>query len=196
MGSRYGRNKRRRARETIEALSRHVDDLAVAIRMDRALLGLQRDELERRRERMRDWDQRIRAMLGPYTSAAIDDTTFRCDRPDQIFQMPVIPQVSPVAFLDAGSAAEEGLTYYVEEILHLVWSMREPDRMRMAREMSFEILLRDDYPVAAARYAISEAEFASLRRIGGDGVAVLARRIAPQIARLLLAEPKKARGAA
>lgn len=195
MSGRFGRNKRRRARETIEALSRHVDDQAVAIRMDRVLLSRRGDQLEGLRERVRDWDQRIRAMLGPYTSASIEDTTFRCDRPDQIVQMPVFPR--PVDLSAMGpEVADEAVAYYVENVLHLVWSMREPDRFRMSREMSFDILLHGDYPIGGARYGMSESEFNALRRIGEDGVAILARRLAPKIARLLLADPKKARGAA
>lgn len=195
MASRYGRKKRRQAREQIAALEHLGECQREAIRMDRALLSRQRGDLERLRERMRDWDDRIRAMLGPYTSAAIDDTTYRVDRPDQIFQMPVMPQQPAPSFSAALMIAEETAVCYVENILHLIGEMREGDRTRLSRDLAFDIEVHG-YPRAQARYGMSEAFFNDLRRAGGDGAEILARRIAPRIAELLLSSPKKARGAA
>jgi FtsZ-binding cell division protein ZapB len=196
MSSRYGRDKRRRAREQIEALSRRVDDQAETIRMDRALLRRQSEQLAGMRERMMDWDQRIRAMLGPYTSAGIDDTTFRVDSLDEISQMAIMPRLDPMMFLRGDQAAESDVASYVENILVVIGSLREDSRMRLARESAFDVVLRGHHRVASAYYGMSESYFRELRRAGEDGVAILVRKIAPQIAQLLLADTKSQRGAA
>lgn len=196
MASRYGRKKRQQHRELIADLERLAENQAQAIRMDRALLSRQRDELGRLRERMKDWDERVRAMLGPYTSAAVDDVTFRVDHPDEVAQMPIMPRIDPVMFLRSDTVAEEQVAYYVESILHLIGSMREADRFRMSRDICFEIQARGQYRVGEARLGMSESYFQDLQRAGDDGVAIMARRIAPRIARLLLEGAKKARGVA
>lgn len=92
MGNRFGRKKRRQARETIENLSSALQHAAKSrAELDR-LNHSQERRLREMRQRIADWDSRVRYLLGPYTSAGINDVTYRVDDPYRIREMPVMPR--------------------------------------------------------------------------------------------------------
>lgn len=190
MSRRYGRKQRREARARIEYLETASE----------VVTGMLTREARRRREtqnerdflldRMRYWDSEIRSLLGPYTSFAIDDTTFRVDHPDQIRQMPVLPQAP--SFMFAGLEAQETVAYYIETMFGFMCGLEE-DYLRELRKLLTVRVQCGSYPIGQdAYYALSESMWNTLKREGptSPGLERMAWRIAQDIVRLL-ATPKK-----
>lgn len=155
---------------------------------ERELQAKRRDN-ERLLQTMRLWDQEIRALLGPYTSFAIDDTTFRVDRPDQIRRMQVIPQLRP-DFLFAGPEAMESLQYYIETMLGFIAGLDEDTNLQLRRLLSVRVKIGGDRTGQDAYYAISESMWAALKNGPEEGRERLAMRLGYDFMRLLSGPPK------
>lgn len=199
MSRRYGRKQRRAAREMILDLACTNRMLRDRVNDQMAERNAARAKVEFLLDRIRLWDNEIRALLGPYTSFAIDDTTFRVDHPDQIRQMQVavIPPLPPLGVMSA-SAMPETLTYYVETMLGFMCGLDERNLERLRRLLTVRVMVGGDYPRAQAYYAVSEQTWNELKRAGpdGPGVARLIDRVASDLVRLLAAPPKKPERAA
>lgn len=197
MGSRYGRNKRREHRRIIAEQLEQIDiALKAAAIAERERRNVE-CELSRTMERVADWDGRIRRMLGSYTSAAINDTTFRVGSRDGIRQMQVLPRLSSRDFAMSSQISEQH-TYYIENILHLLASLSDEDMVHMSRQMYFKIETPSGGRLSAAAYGISEALWHDLQaeiRDTGRPPAHFCRDIAEQVAQLLLEGDKQRRRA-
>ena len=138
-------------------------------------------------QRLRDWDQRIRQLLGPYTSAAINDTTFRVDR-NRVRQMQVFPSLD-LNYSNAVSPMDEAVVGYVEDILYLIGSLERSDRTQLSRRMYFDI--DGPGPRREAVCGMTEYYFQDLMRDGDRGIEILAKIISKQIAKILLNEKRE-----
>lgn len=194
MSRRYGRKQRRAARETIAAQGAQIAKFPMLELMYQKKLRGAEGKVEFLIDRISLWDSEIRALLGPYTSFAIDDTTYRVDHPDHIRQMPVIPPLPSLGAMSA-SAMPETLTYYVETMLGFMCGLDERDLERLRRLLTVRVMVGDDYPRGQAYYAISEQTWNELKRAGPDGLGIarLIHRIAGDLVRLLAAPPKKSK---
>ena len=190
MASRYGRKKRRQHREMILDLQCTERFLRQQLAGREREVWAQRRKIEEFQERFNDWNDRVCSLLGPYTSAAINDTTYRVDDLHTVRQMPVMPRLEPVDFSRGPEAIPAQLEYYMENILHLIADLPPRDSTSLARRMFFDIEMHG-YRQRSAAYGFSEMMFRDLMRDGERGIRILARKIAPQIAQLLLAEKKQ-----
>lgn len=193
MGSRYGRKKRRQAREQIAELSAHLEICMGEATRQRAERNKARSEVEFLLATMRDWNDEIRALLGPYSSLAIDAQTFRVDHPDQIRQMAIMPPVS-TEFLFGGPPAKDSIRYYVETMLQFVCGMAEEDLMRLRRLLTMRIMVGSDTK-ASAYYSISESAWWGIKNGGPEAQRRLAFNAGQDLVRILAALPKKKQAA-
>lgn len=183
MGNRYGRKQKRAHRAMIA-------DLAATERFVRNQLGESERRMHDMRERLQDWDERIRMLLGPYTSAAINDTTFRFDR-EQVRQMEVMPFIDIASVLRGPEVMPPELVAYVEEIIYLIGTMTKEDGLALSRRMYFDV---DSFRLRReACYGMSRSYFEDLMRDGERGISILSKIIAKQAAAILLREQKPQR---
>lgn len=193
MSRRYGRKQRRAAQEMIL-------DLACSNRM---LQGRANDWMaERNKERtkaeflldrIRLWDSEIRSLLGPYTSFAINEPTFRVDRSDQIRQMPVMPP-SPIGVLSIDSQiGMDSISYHLETMLGFMCGLDEDDLARLRRHLTVRVMVGSDPHGDAAYFAMSEHQWRHFKRGGPSdpGLERFIHRIAGDLVRLVLAPPPK-----
>lgn len=193
MSRRYGRKQRRAAREKIS----YLDEQMWHARQAALREGIRSGEYDRKvkflLDRIRLWDDEIRSLLGPYTSFAIDDTTYRVDRPDQIRQMPVMPPPLSVLPLGPARIVEDSIAYHIETMLGFMCGLEEQDLTRLRRLLTVRVMVGADYPQGQAYYAFSEQTWRELKRVGPNdpGIQRLIHRIAGDLVRLLVAPPKK-----
>lgn len=142
MSRRYGRRQRRAAREQIEALTRDAFQLFTKSEQQQRDIVAQRALYYVLMQRIEDWDSEIRSMLGPYTSFAIDDTTFRVDSLDSIRQMAVMPPLS-LSLLSPDSVPDQ-VSYHVYRVLNIVASLEERDLMTIRQYLRLRIACGTD----------------------------------------------------
>lgn len=191
MGSRYGRNKRRRHREQVATLqdmllkrSAYLDEV---LRRSRQ----QAQHIERLKRIFADWDAEIRAFLGPYTSFAINDTTFRVDHPDRVRQMPVMPPL-PNLLACPPDHVPEMIEYHAVTMLSFIMGMAEEDLNRMRRLLTMRIQVGGDRPLDSAYYAMSEKAWQELKHAGPDAMRRMIYRVAEDMLKLV-SQPKQQR---
>lgn len=190
MGSRYGRKQKRAHRAAMAELQQNR--LSLSTQLDYRMGQLRECERAQHnmRERLRDWDERIRMLLGPYTSAAINDTTFRVDR-GHIRQMAVMPSIDMPSVLRGPEVMPMELVAYVEEIVYLIGTMTKEDRLELSRRMYFDV---DNFVLRReACSGMSRRYFEDLMRAGDRGIEILSKTIAKQAAAILLQEQKAQR---
>lgn len=190
MSRRFGRKQRREARATIDMLCDMLDDNAAFIdkaKRDAFAAERQRDKLL---ERMEHWDSEIRALLGPYSSAAINDQTYRIDRPEQLRQMSIMPPLRAMPF-SASNFGQEEMSYYVESMLGFIAGMHDDDLMRMRRLLTMRVIVGDYDRPERAYYAISESAWQELKRAPPDALRRLADRVAGDLLALMARPPKE-----
>lgn len=191
MSRRYGRKQRRAAREQIAERDQTIWDCRQALLRE----GIRSSGLARTAERLREsiqlWDSEIRSLLGPYTSFAIDEPTYRVDHPDQIRQMPVIPPLR--LNLSGVYSMEESISYHIETMLGFMCGLDERDLERLRRLLTVRVAVGRDYLQGEAYYAVSEEMWHQMKRDGPNnpGLERFIHRIAGDLVRLLVAPPKK-----
>lgn len=192
MSSRYGRNKRRAHRAQIAELEKGSMQLHEMFIREARRRREFADKADFLMDRIRLWDEEIRGLLGPYTSFAIDDVTYRVDHPDQIRQLPVMPP-RPTMFSIDTMIGQESLEYYIATMLSFFTSLDERDLDRLRRLITLRIQVGSDHARDLSHYAISEQTWEDLKRAGPDAWRRLTYRIAGDMVRLL-AQPKKKPG--
>lgn len=193
MSRRYGRKQRRAARDRIEVLEA-AHDMACNV----AAAAQQRSHRSEHKtelllEGIRLWDSEIRSLLGPYTSFAIEEPTFRVDTPDQIRQMPVMPP-RPICFLGVDSQIGiDSIYYHIETMLGFMCGLDEDILQSLRRFLTVRIKVGDDYPLGQEYYAVSEQTWHQMKRDGPNnaGLERFIHRIAGDLVRLLVTPPKK-----
>lgn len=188
MSRRFGRKQKRAMRAEIEGLSYGLNlseerraSLAKDLRRTTNLYA----ELV---SRIEDWDADIRSMLGPFTSFAVNDQTFRVDHPDQIRQMPILPPV-PIFSSHPSDMIGETVTYYVERILGLLTDLREDDLMTLRRYLRLRIECGSDRE-SSSYFAMSESYWENLMR-NPEAMRRTIPMIVEQLLRQLAQPPKR-----
>jgi hypothetical protein len=179
MAQRYGRRQKRRAREQIERLSRERGSfLMTASDLRRRL-----DELH---DVIRNWDAEIRHLLGPYTSFAINDTTFHVG-PNGIRQLPVLGPIGPPEMYDGSQIPSEVIERRAVNILELIITSHidiDPLRRYMRFKLKQGYETRRD--LGEAGYAFSEPLWRDLQRAPPEAKKRMVRQIAEDVGRILL----------
>lgn len=176
MSRRYGRKQRRVAREQITEMAGMLSLTHGALTRERIANKTLRDRLSDIAMVIEHWDREIRYLLGPYSSFAIDDTTFRIDHPDEIRQMPVLPETT-VRFDQDMVAAPESLSYYVETMLRFVTDLDESDRLTLRRYLFMRLKIGTDRTGYTEGYAMSESYWNAIRQAPPEDLRRLAQRI-------------------
>lgn len=195
MSRRYGRKQRRAAREMITTQAAEIAKFPMLELMYQKKLRRTEGQLEFLLDRIRLWDSEIRSLLGPYTSFAIDEPTFRVDHPGQIRQMLVIPPLS-VLPLSPARIVEESISYHIETMLGFMYALDEEYLARLRRYLTLRVMVGREPRGEAAYFAISEETWRAMKRDGPDnpGLQRFINRIAGDLVRLLMAPPKKKPG--
>lgn len=193
MSRRYGRKQRRAARDRIEVLELAHDMActAAAVAQERSRASERKTEFLL--DRIRLWDGEIRSLLGPYTSFAIDEPTYRVDHPDRIRQMPVMPPM-PIGFLGVDSpVGMDSIASYVETMLGFMARLDEEYLDQLRRRLTLRVMIGRDPHGEVAYFAISESLWRDIKRDGPNspGLERFIHRIAGDLVRLLVAPPKK-----
>lgn len=192
MSRRYGRQQRRAARDRIKVLEMAHDMActAAAHAQDRSMASERKIELLR--DQIAMWDAEIRSLLGPYTSFAIDEPTYRVDHPDQIREMPVLPPLSGLP-LGPAEIVQESISYHVETMLGFMCGLDEEILTRLRRLLTVRVAVGSDRDRERAYFAVSEQTWRQMKREGPNnpGLEWFIRRIAGDFVRLLVAPPKK-----
>lgn len=192
MSRRYGRKQRRAAREQIAAQAAQIDKFPMLEFLYQKKVRAAEAKIEFLLDRIHLWDSEIRSLLGPYTSFAIDEPTYRVDHPDQIRQMPVM---QPLSVLPLGPAeiVEQSYAYHIQTMLRFMVDLDERDLERLRRLLTVRVVIGMDYPQGQAYYAISEETWRAMKRAGPNdpGLERHIHRIAGDLVRLLVAPPKK-----
>jgi len=139
-------------------------------------------------EIIRHWDDEIRYLLGPYTSFAINDTTFRVNNIDQIRQMPVMPRERIGIF---PGLIPDQVSYYVETILHLVSQLHTEENIQLRRYLRFQIKIGSISTDEVAHYGFSERLWHDLKLADPREQQRFAKRIGEEVAALMMKPPKK-----
>jgi len=139
-------------------------------------------------EIIRHWDDEIRYLLGPYTSFAINDTTFRVNNIDQIRQMPVMPRERIGIF---PGLIPDQVSYYVETILHLVSQLHTEENIQLRRYLRFQIKIGSISTDEVSHYGFSERLWHNLKLAGPREQQRFAMRIGKEAAALMMKPPKK-----
>lgn len=191
MSRRYGRKQRREARATIEKLENHTIFFTDALIREARRRREAQDQRDFLVDRIRLWDSEIRALLGPYTSFAIDAPTYRVDHPDQIRQMPVIPPMRTFWSVDShvGMAT---MQQHIERMLIFMVDFDEDVLIQMRRYLSIRLQIGSER-VNEACYACSESTWKALTLDPqGPGMERTIERMTRDMIRLLAApKPKK-----
>lgn len=189
MSRRYGRKQRRAAQEAIAERDETLWHARQALLRE----GIRTGEIEREAMALKEsialWDDEIRGLLGPYTSFAITDTTYRIDSPDRIRQMPVMPPISMSAFLSP-SFMPESLTYHVETMLSFIAGLEDGDRATLQKLMTLRVQIGSDSSDNRAYWALSDKTWHDLKNAGPQAWSRMTRRIAADLVRLLAQPPK------
>jgi len=139
-------------------------------------------------EIIRRWDDEIRYLLGPYTSFAINDTTFRVNHIDQIRQMPVMPRERIGIF---PGLIPDQFSYYVETILHLVSQLHTEENIQLRRYLRFQIKIGSSSTDEVSHYGFSERLWHDLKLASSREQQRFAMRIGEEAAALMMKPPKK-----
>lgn len=197
MSRRYGRKQRRAALDRIAVLERDLsgvaDSLIRTVKAADKREGELMDKVEFLLDRIRLWDSEIRSLLGPYTSFAINEPTFRVDSPDQIRQMAVMPPM-PIGFLSIDSPAQmESIAYYIETMLGFMCGLDEDILTRLRRCLTVRVMVGRDPHGETAYFVVSNEVWHQMKRDGPNnpGLERFIHRIAGDLVRLLVAPPKK-----
>lgn len=193
MSSRYGRKQKRAAREQIGMLELSLDTAMSGLTNHRIALRTVQDRFDDLKQRIVEWDGDIRSMLGPYTSFAINDATFRLDQPDHIREMAIMPELPSILAMRADEVTDS-VSYYVARMFHLIVDLDETDRMTLRRYLSLRLKWGTDRQ-AYSCLAMSESSWAHLKQAGGAGRARAIRNIAEQLLDVLSKGPPKPRPA-
>lgn len=191
MSRRYGRKQRRAAREMIDGLVK--DNTSLHLHFVEEARGRRRAATQHENlvGVIKAWDADIRALLGPYTSFAVNDITFRVDHVDQIREVPIYPQLGPIG--PAGITADS-LTYHVQRIYSLIAELSEGDRVSLQQFLMFSIREGSD-TVDSAYIGMSQAYWNDLVRDRSPGrLDRIARRMTEDLIRLLTVPKKKKAG--
>lgn len=176
MSARFGRNKRRRAREEIEQLRERNDNLEVAHQMDRGLLTYQSKKL-------REVDDELltaKLVAAPFsTMFAPQPFSVACDEQEQVLMdEPVRYEPVDIGDMSAG----DSMRFYSIPLDVLISSV---DKDLMRRQVHCIVKFAN----ARSAYAISSD---ALRRMGKDVLLKTLRdNIARQLARDLVAQLKR-----
>lgn len=96
MGSRYGRNQKRKAREEIarlQAEAKYNHDKATYNVQQATLARIAHDKLVTEVE---NWDAEIQAVLGPYSCLRFETTTMAADHPTR--ELPRFKRIDPINY--------------------------------------------------------------------------------------------------
>lgn len=194
MSKRFGRKQRRAARETIAGQEAALFSARQALLQE----GMRADKFEQSRgfllDRIKLWDDEIRSLLGPYTSFAINEPTYRVDHPDQIRQMPVMP---PLSAMGVGAySMEETVSYNIETMLGFMYRLDERTQERLRRLLTVRVVVGSERYGNEAYWAVTEHQWREMKAAGPDspGLKRFIHRIADDLVRLLVAPPKKKQG--
>lgn len=194
MSRRYGRKQRRAAREMILDLACSNNMLQGRANDWMAERNKERAKAEFLLDRIRLWDSEIRSLLGPYTSFAIDEPTYRVDHPDQIRQMRVMPPLS-LSLGVSDYSMSDTLSYHIEieTMLGFMCGLDEEYLARLRRLLTVRVMVGREPHGEAAYFAVSEEMWHQMKRDGPDspGLERFIHRIAGDLVRLVLAPPKK-----
>lgn len=191
MSRRFGRNQRRAARAQIEALTDSLESTRSGLLSHRIALRTLQDRNDALTHSIQYWDAEIRCLLGPYTSFAIEDQTYRVDHPDQIRQLPIMPPTTiplgPTALMP------EQVSYYVETMLSFIAGLEEEDLTRLRRLITLRVQVGRDRSQGQAYCALSEQTWHQMKREGPNspGLQRFIHRIAGDLVRLLASPPKR-----
>lgn len=189
MGSRYGRKKRRAHLDMIAGQDRAIINTQKRLEEARSNAAQERGKVDFLVNRIGHWDDEIRGLLGPYTSFAINDATYRVDHPDQIRQLPIVPPM-PMQFSVDTMVGQESMTYYIETMLGFFVELEEKDLMRLRRLLTVRVRVGSNQLQDSAYYAFSEQAWHDLKRAGPDAWQRMVMRLAGDMIKLL-AEPKR-----
>lgn len=186
MASRYGRKKRRAAREQIEALTLAGKALAHenAILADRAIVHAEaRHDLA---ERVAAWDAEICFHLGDKSALRLEPAVLVTDaRPHELQAWPVVGM--PVAaFVDA--AMVPVVQSHAEKLFHVLVNASEVDRLKYQRLISMAIVSPGGAPAKEMVYAISESAIGKGKKLGLPQINYIASQIARVFRERLVAE--------
>lgn len=185
MSRRYGRKQKRAARERILDLSCIVRNLQSRLDNERVAHCKARGQVSMLLETMELWDSEIRGLLGPYTSLAFNDRTFRVDHPDQIRQCPIMPTLRLTGLGPADDLAmADSISYHVETLLGFVAGLDENDLNRLRRLITLRIMVGDERR-GSAYYAMSESAWNDLKRAGPDAMRRMVQRVAADMMRVI-----------
>lgn len=192
MSRRYGRKQRRAAREQITEMAGMLSSTSGTLTRERIANSILRDRLSEITMVIEHWDREIRYLLGPYSSFAIDNTTFRVDNPDQIRQMSILPP--PAVWFDPGIMTSDSLRYYVETMLRFVSDLDESDRMTLRRYLFMRLKIGTDHTDYTTGYAMSESYWNAIRQAPPEELWRLAKRITHEmVTHLAKSQPQQKR---
>lgn len=192
MSRRYGRKQKWAARRRIAVLEAAHDMACTAAAAAQERSRASEHKAEFLLDRIRLWDGEIRSLLGPYTSFAINEPTFRVDHPDRIRQMPVLPPL-PALSVGPANVVEDSIAYHIETMLGFMCGLEEEDLTHLRRFLTVQVKIGSLNGDGAAYFAISEHQWRHFKRNGPDDPSLqrFIHRIAGDLMRLLMAPPKK-----
>ena len=188
MGNRFGRRQKRHMRAEIEERQAVNMTLNAVLTQERNKAVSLEARLYALDEIIRRWDDEIRYLLGPYTSFAINDTTFRVNHIDQIRQMPVMPRERIGIF---PGLIPDQFSYYVETILHLVSQLHTEENIQLRRYLRFQIKIGSSSTDEVSHYGFSERLWHDLKLASSREQQRFAMRIGEEAAALMMKPPKK-----
>lgn len=191
MSRRYGRKQRRAAREMLLDQACVIRNMQSRLTDERVANRGLRNKVGFLQQLIKHWDSEIRGLLGPYTSFAIEDATYRVDSPDEIRRMPVMPRLSSMDFIVSVNTPlqMEQMTYYVETMLSFIAGLEEQDQVQLRRLLTMRICIGRDQQ-QSAYYAFSESMWRDLKKAGPEAWERIMARVAHDLVRLIASPPK------